>query len=57
MGRPAKFKEGIKVRSLLNSDEDYIVVKVLKNELVVKETNSDQCYQCKKSLFEAIENE
>lgn len=55
MGRKSQFEKGIKVKSVLNKHEEYIIVDILKNELKVKALSNGLEFTCKKSLF-TLEN-
>ena len=52
MARESKFKKGMQVKSILNPDETYKVLEVLRNELRVEVIGKeDLIFSCKKSLF------
>lgn len=54
MGRPSKFKEGMKVVSILKHDE-YEIIEVKRNTLVVRPTDKiGLVYTCTKSMFEVL---
>ena len=55
MANKSKFKVGMEVKSILNDTETYEVIEVLKNDLKVRTTKTNIEYQCRKSLFEVIE--
>ncbi len=55
MARPNKFKQGMKVKSVLNKYEEYEVLEVLKNELKVCPIGQNVFFTCKKSIFEEVE--
>lgn len=57
MARESKFKEGMKVKSILNKYEEYEVIEVLRNELVVSPLSNNERYRCRKALFEIINTE
>lgn len=56
MSRQSKFKKGDKVKSVINPNETYEVLEVLRNELRVITVEGNLQFTCKKSLFEVFTN-
>lgn len=58
MTNKSKYKIGQKVKSVFNKFEEYEIVEVLRNELIVTSTTikDGKSYRCKKGLFE-VQNE
>jgi hypothetical protein len=54
MVRESKFKKGMKVKSVLNKHEEYEIVEVLRNDLVVRAESCNEKYRCRKGMFEVL---
>lgn len=55
MGKVSKFKVGDKVESVLNKFEEYEVIEVLRNDLVVSPVGQPACkYKVRKGIFEPL---
>ncbi len=58
MGRISKFERGQKVRSTLDKFDEFEIVEVKKNTLVVRPLNDIHLrFDCLKSMFEVIKSE
>ena len=55
MANKSKFQKGMKVKSVLNKFEEYEIIEVNKNNLVVSPIGMNEKFTCQKNIFEVLE--
>lgn len=57
MARMSKFKIGMDVKSVMNPEEVFEVISILRNDLVVRAKSNGEEYTARKNLFRLLEKE